>query len=288
MAGYIVTGKLGAGKGKFGVSKMAAAVMDGRRVATNFDLRLEHLVGPKNRNTVVRLPDRPTVADLEALGHGQPGEYDESRMGELHLDECASWLNARAFSDRGRAGLIDWFVHARKHGWQPFFYVQNMEMLDKQIRGAIADYCVKIIRADRVRIPIIGAFLGRFGRLPRVHIANYSMVDVPGIVVDRDMFRADDLHEAYDTRQVFREWARDPSDLRFADETYAGPFSYLSAWHLRGRFDASKARSGVFARLRRVPARPELKPKLPAVQLAAKLPPDEAMRWAGRYARYCP
>jgi len=288
MPNYIVTGKLGAGKGKFGVSRMREALQAGKRVATNFDLFHEHLTPASCRHAAIRVPDRPTFDDLMALGHGQPGDYDEDKMGELHLDECASWLNTRQYADKGRAALIDWIVHARKHGWCVYFYVQGLEMIDKQIREALADYCVKIIRADRIKVPVVGGLLPKkLSTLPRIHMANISMIDVPGVVIDRDYFRGDDLHDAYNTRQVFREWNRDPKHPGFATEDCMGPFSYLSAWHVKGRHDTPKPARSALARLFAAPARPRPapKPKLALVARLEALPPDQRIYWFHRLRR---
>lgn len=294
MTGYIVTGKLGAGKGKFGVSRMRDAfwthkhsglLQTTRRVASNFDLFTDKLLPAKSRATYVRLPDRPTAADLDALGKGAEGSYDEDAFGELHLDELASWLNARQHADKGRAALLDWFVHARKLRWHTFFYVQHIDMIDRQLREGLADYGVKIIRADRIKVPLVGSMLGKFGKLPRVHMANFAMIDVPGTVVDRDWFRGDDLHEGYDTEQRFREWRRDPAKDGFESETYMGPHTMLSAWHLKGRHQPQAA-----SRSRRwwqpPPApRPQPKPKHPLLARLAGLPPDRQVYWTQRLIR---
>lgn len=273
MAGYIVTGKPGAGKGKFGVMRMREALEEGRRVATNFNLHLDNLLPAKSRATAVRVPDRPTGDDLLALGSGSQGTYDETMFGELHLDEAASWLNTRQYADKGRAALIDWLVHQRKHRWHVYIYVQELGMIDKQIREGLADYCVKIVNANKMRIPVVGAVLGKkHGRMPRLHLANTSMLDLPGVIVERDWFRGDDLHDGYETEQRFREWARDPKHPMFHSEREMGSYSMLSAWHLKGRQEPTPKIS--------------LKPKLPIIAKLAKLPPDEAMRLAASYARF--
>ncbi len=287
---YVVQGKLGTGKGKYCVGKMQEALRAGRRVATNFDLRLEHLCRPDTKITATRVPDKPTAKDLDDIGHGNPVEsYNEEKNGVLVLDELGSWLNSRSFQGPERAALLDWLIHARKKGWDVYLIVQNIDMIDKQVRVGLAEYIVKCIRADKIKLPVVGVFLGKRGTLPKFHIANMSMADVPGIVIDREWFKGEDLHDAYDTLQIFRDWARDPSDPKFKTELYAGPFSYLSAWHLKGRHEAPVVKQTLLQRLFPGAAssrpRPALKPKLPAVQLCAKLPPDEAMRLAKRYAK---
>lgn len=286
MAVYIVTGKLGTGKGKFCMVKMREALQNGLRVATNFDLKLENLLRPSSRATVARVPDKPTAADLSAIGHGNPDTYNEDRNGVLVLDELGSWLNSRSFQDKDRLALIDWLIHARKHGWDCYLIVQNLDMIDKQVRLGLAEYLVTCIRADKVRIPVVGELLGKHGRLPRFHVARTSLTELPGVIVDRDYFRADDVQSAYDTRQIFRNWHRDPAAPEFASEIYAGPYSYLSPWHLKGRYLQPVVKRSFFSRIFRAPTRPPLKPKLPLVQRVAMLPPDEAWRHGRRLVNF--
>lgn len=269
MAVYLVQGKLGAGKGKYVVGKMEEALRQGLRVATNMDLRLENMLRPSSKRTVLRVPDKPSAADLEALGHGNPDSYDEEKNGVLVLDEAGTWLNSRSFMDRDRQAFIDWMLHARKHGWSVYLQVQDINMIDKQFRTGLAEVIVRCIRADKMRIPVIGQFLGKRGRLPRFHIANHSLADVPGFIMDREFYRNDHLQDAYDTRQVFR------SDYPH------GVHSVLSAWHLKGRF-AQPVRKGFWARMFASPAKPEPKPKLPLVAKLQSLPPDARVAWVGK------
>lgn len=268
MAVYVVQGKLGTGKTKFAVGKLREALLAGRRCATNLDLNMEHLMPAVHRGSVVRLPDKPTAQQLDMIGHGNPDSYDEDKNGVMVLDELGSWLNSRQFQDKNRAGLIDWLIHARKKGWDCYLIVQHADMIDKQVRIALAEYMVKCIRADKIRIPIVGAFLGKKGRLPRMHIAKISLADVPGVTVDQEWFRGDFLHAAYDTRQIFKE---DPE---------GAPFSYLSAWHLKGRFQSRKPRQSLLQALfpAKPRARPTPKPKRPEIEALGSLLPDTA--WA--------
>lgn len=208
MAVYSVEGKLGTGKTKFCVWRAQQALLEGRKVASNVDLHLQHLV--KNRSTnYVRVPDKPTAFDLECIGHGNPDSYDEDKNGILILDELATWLNTRSFQDKTRAPLIDWLIHARKHGWDVFLIVQDSGMIDKQVREALVEYRCRCMRFDKVKIPFLGAFLGMFSRraayMPRMHsVAARLGEGANAIVAERWMYRGDDLHAAYDTRQIFR------------------------------------------------------------------------------------
>lgn len=206
---YSIEGKLGTGKTKFAVWQAQLALSQGRRVASNVDLYLDKLV-PHKAVHYVRIPDKPTAWDLEAVGHGNPGSYDEDRNGVMILDELGTWLNARSFQDKSRAAVLDWLIHARKLGWDVYLIVQDAGMIDKQVREALIEYRVKLFRGDKIKIPFIGGILndlfgGRAGYLPRFHMAVARVGDGQGAVVaERWMFRGDDLHAAYDTRQIFR------------------------------------------------------------------------------------
>lgn len=286
MAVYVVSGKLGSGKGLYCVHKIQQALYDGRRVATNFDLKMENMLPHRSKKTAIRVPDKPLAQDLDDIGHGNPdNRYDESKAGVLVLDELGSWLNSRDFQSPERTKLIDWLIHARKKGWDVYLVVQNIEMIDKQVRVGLAEYLVKCVRADKMRIPMVGAFLGKLGKLPRFHIANILMPDVPGVVVDREWYRNTDLYEAYDTLQIFRDWHRNPADPGFKDETCLGPYSYLSPWHLtnhQGDKAALPLLQRLMPRVFNAPARPALKPKNRQVVAAAKLAKAEAWQAARR------
>lgn len=264
MAVYIVQGKLGTGKTKYCVGKLREALAQGRRAATNLDLRLENLTPVNSRATVIRVPDKPTAADLAVMGHGNPDSYDEERNGVLVLDELGSWLNSRQFQDAGRKQLIDWLIHARKHGWDCYLIVQHLNMLDKQVREALAEYVVRTIRADKLRIPMVGTFMGKYGHMPRFHIARIGLSDAPGLTIDRDFFRGDDLHDAYDTRQIFK------------DDPEARCFSFLSAWHIKGRHEVPVPRRSIWQRLcAPPPKRPAQGQKNWLAQALMRLEPDQ-------------
>jgi hypothetical protein len=258
MAVYAITGKLGAGKGKAGISKLRQYLRADKPIATNCDVFLEHLAGSDCRSTVTRVPDKPTATDLYMIGSGNkyvqftpnvqvqkdgtlkgfaPVEsptmldgFDESHNGILLLDECASWLNTRNFQDKGRAEILEWFIHARKYGWDVFFVMQNISQVDKQLRDSLFEYVVRVSRLDRMRVPLLSAAIqvgsagALSGAMPRVHIAVVRMgSSLEGLVADRWYFQGDDLHKAYNTTQVF-------------SETYPhGTHCLLSPWHLSAK-----------------------------------------------------
>lgn len=212
MAVYSVEGKLGTGKTKFAIWRAQDAMREGRRVASNVDIFLQHFVkDPKAR--YVRIPDKPTALDLDAIGHGNPDSYNEDRNGVLILDELGTWLNARSFQDKGRAPLLDWLIHARKLGWDVYLIVQDAGMIDRQVREALIEYQCKCMRMDKVKIPLVGGLLrdvaGMFGLksgfLPRFHLVAARLGSgQSAVVAERWQYRGDWLHAVYDTRQVFK------------------------------------------------------------------------------------
>lgn len=279
---YSVEGKLGTGKTKFCVWRAQQALLEGRRVASNVDLHT-HILHPRKRTSYIRLPDKPSSFDLEAMGHGNPESYNEDMNGILILDELGTWLNSRNFQDKGRASLIDWLIHARKLGWDVYLIVQDAGMIDKQVRDALVEYQCKCLRLDKVKIPLFGSILNifhkRWGYLPRMHTvaARVGGTGASAIVAERWMYRGTDLHAAYDTRQVFT--ANYPH----------GVHSVLNPW------DWQPAQ-GWMAKLKawrkaRTPARP--KPRtLPldaafhrVATLCCTLPPNDRMAIMARYAR---
>lgn len=234
MSIYVVTGKLGAGKSLLAVSRIRHYLREGRRVATNLDLTLENMLDAHNRAArVMRIPDKPTAGDLDAIGLGAD-ILDESRYGLLVLDELGTWLNARSWGDKDRQGVIDWLIHSRKRRWDVILLVQNQSMMDKQVREALLEYLVTCKRLDKVKVPVLGA-LGKWlslgawnGCIGRVHLgvvvyAAGTAILANALVVERWLYRGVDLFRAYDTEQVF-------------SSTYAhGLFSYLTPWHVVGR-----------------------------------------------------
>ena len=276
MAVYSVEGKLGTGKTKFCVWRAQQALLEGRRVASNVDLKCE-LLTPFRRTNYVRLPDKPSSFDLEAMGHGNPDSYDEDRNGVLILDELGTWLNARSFQDKGRAGLLDWLIHARKHGWDVYMIVQDAGMIDRQVREALIEYQIRCMRGDKCKIPIIGGILGTFnkkwGYLPKFHLATARVGYSAQIVAERWMFKGHDLHAAYDTRQVFR------ADYEHGAFTPLPPWDWKPAKGLSVRVREWLAR---FRTGQRKKNTIELKPKSATMAGVMTLSPDQRVMVARR------
>lgn len=284
MAVYSVEGKLGTGKTKFCVWMAQQALLAGRRVASNVDLDCTVLT-PFKRSMYVRIPDKPTARDFEAMGHGNPDSYDEDRNGVLILDELGTWLNSRAFQDKDRMPVIDWLIHARKHGWDVYLIVQDAGMIDKQVREALIEYQCRCMNLAKIRIPVVGKLLSVFyeraGYLPRMHVVTARTGYGQGqIVADRWTFRGADLHAAYDTRQVFTS-------------TYPhGAHSVLPPWDWKPRplpwlvRAVPMAVSVIRGLLRPPQAAPRPSgPRVPLVQVLQRLPPERRVYWHRRFVQ---
>jgi hypothetical protein len=233
MAVYVVTGKLGGGKTLLSVKQIQLRLQAGAPVATNLDLNLVHLIGKNAKNTrVIRIPDKPSIDDLTAIGYGNK-EYDEAKNGLLVLDECGTWFNSRNWNDKTRKPVNDWFLHARKLGWDVILIIQDVMLLDSQARSAIAEHTVFCRRLDRMGIPfitpLIKAITGVRLTLPRMHIARVVYgITKDDLVVDRWVDRGSSLYASYDTKQLF------------LDDYKHGAFSMLPPWNIYGRHSAAK------------------------------------------------
>lgn len=237
MTVWFVTGGLGSGKGLAAIGKIREYAYNGNRIAGNLDVFLDKLCKNVNSKvTYVRVPDRPTAFDLMSLGNGNP-TYDEENNGLLVLDELVTWFNSRTWNQKSRAELIDWFVHARKHGWDILFMQQSIEAVDKQLVDNLMGNHVPMSDLSQINVPFLGRAWKHYSprnkplKLPKIHIGTVMYLNK--VKADRWTFRAKDLYGAYDTKQVFTEF----NDF--------GPHSQLSRWHLEGRYTVAKKKAGV-------------------------------------------
>lgn len=230
MADYAVTGKKGSGKSLFAVGIIRDALLSGKKVATNLDVYLDHLLSPVNRSTFYRIPDRPVVEDLEAIGRGQEGCVEENN-GVIVLDETSTFFNSRAFGDKSRQPLLDWLVHSRKLGWDVYYICQGLEQIDKQLRTTMIEYHISVKRTDKWPIPFITPLFKLVGlnvRFPKMHIGVIRHgVERDSLVVDRRFYRAAELFPAYDTQQLFLDREHPKA---------CGLHTVLSAYHIKGRY----------------------------------------------------
>jgi hypothetical protein len=232
---YFVTGKLGSGKTLAAVGRIRDSINKGLPVATNLDLHIEKFRNKNLRNIeITRLPDKPSINDLNAIGIGNHS-YDEDQNGLLVLDECGTWFNSRGWADKSRQPVIDWFLHARKLGWDVIFIVQDISLVDKQAREALAEMTVFCRRMDRLQIPFIGSItkllFGKQLRLPKIHMGVVKYGDSKDhLTVDRWVYLGKDLYPLYDTKQVFVSGEQ-------------GIYQYLTPWHLVGRYQQHRTLS---------------------------------------------
>lgn len=233
-----VQGKLGGGKGKYSVLQAQEYLRAGRPVATNMDLVLENLVSPRNKMHVIRVPDKPRIADLENLGFSYTGEYNKKKNGLLILDELGTWFNSRNWNDKGRKQIIDFMLHIRKYGWDVILQVQDISLVDKQLRDATGQLLVNCINLDSVPVPWVSfftrLFFGKSIYLPEFHKANTYLGDSKsGYKLEGIFYRGKEIHSAYNTRQVF---SMDEQELNGQTVDMRSSYCLLSAWHLKGRY----------------------------------------------------
>lgn len=246
-----VTGRLGTGKTLVSVGVALQYLKKGRMVATNVDLYPEHFWDPRNRNTrIYRLPDHPSSDDLKSLPPGNstlvtgpdgsliPGpNYDPSANSLLLLDELAQFLNTRSYGDKDRLNIISFLVLLRKRGWDAYFIVQHIDMVDKQIREALAQetgYCRDM---SRIPIPILGGLTRRltgrtltFPKTFRVTFRDGYSAD--GLVIEKKTIPAGNIKRCYNTAQVLdRDYV--PS-WAINHHGTAGVHMLLTPWHLVG------------------------------------------------------
>ncbi|MGZ6005441.1 MAG: zonular occludens toxin domain-containing protein [Candidatus Saccharimonadales bacterium] len=206
MAVYFITGKLGCGKTLCAVGRINDYLQQGRRVATNLDIKMEALTKPDSKVSIIRVPDKPSQRDLIAMGEGAPTN-DESTFGLLVLDELAGWFNSRNWRDKDRLPVIQWFRMARKLHWDILLIVQDLESLDSQLVNALCEHLVVCKRTDRLTMPIIGPLAKTIGIqsiFPKVHVAKvYYGQTTSAMQVDRWWYRGKHLYGAYDTDQKF-------------------------------------------------------------------------------------
>lgn len=237
---YLVQGPLGSGKTLICVKRITDALNRGCKIATNIDLFLENLVNPWAKKTfVLRMPDKPSLEDFEALPMGYEGKKINERLnGVLVLDECLLWLNSRQWNDKNRGGINDWMVLARKRRWDIYFLIQDVESMDKQTRENFGEHVVTCRRTDRFNIPFVGWILNLISKsladskfaLPKVHVGvvQYGKTSLAP-VVDHWTVWTNSLYKGYNTEQIFMN-PDNPDACRI--------HSVLPPWYVYGRYNS--------------------------------------------------
>jgi hypothetical protein len=241
--GTLLCGKRGSGKSLIAVSMIRDRLAKGSMVATNLNLRLDHLISPRNKVRPFRLPDWPTAPDFEQLPLGNPGleikegqvyigkTYKEENNGLLVLDEIATFINSRSWQAKDRQDLISWLLQSRKFGWDLLFLCQHPRLLDAQIRDSLFDLFGTVRRLDKVQMPFFGRIAALFGvriRMPRIHIVALKYGFHEGApVAERIWCRGVELFNCYDTTQKI--------DPAVGIPTGSG-YQYLSGWDIRGKY----------------------------------------------------
>ncbi|SFJ29403.1 Zonular occludens toxin (Zot) [Pseudomonas guineae] len=213
MAVYIVTGKLGAGKTLLLILKILDYLKAGRRVAVNVDVKMDKLCKRDNKySRLIRLPDLPSAADLIGLEFGHD-TYDEEKFGGIFLDEAGVWLNSRDWNQGGRTDLLKFFLFLRKRRWDLWLCVQNVNVIDKQIRESIAEHVVYINRWDKLKIPFFLRIPGRLltlgmwkGNLPKMHqaVVKYG-AKFNSPKVEDWFYQGKEFYSFYDTTQEYNK-----------------------------------------------------------------------------------
>jgi zonular occludens toxin Zot len=254
VADYAIIGKKGAGKSLCAVGFIREALVKNKRVATNLNINLDALMHHSSGKTITRLPDHPTVHDLEAIGRGQAGVVEDDN-GIIVLDETSHFMNARQYQDKGRQSVLDWLTESRKVGWDVYYIMQGLRQMDAQVRETQIEYVVHIKKTDKWPIPVVTPLTSFFFgsdhaiRFPKMHIAVIRQgIDRDALLLSRHFFKSVEFYSAYDTQQRFRPQLPVPevdSDGRLNCPDYTGLsldrfspglHSVLSAWHLKGRY----------------------------------------------------
>lgn len=252
----LIAGKRGSGKGLAAMHLISMALGDGRVVATNINLFVEHLVPAYNETPWYRIPDFPSAADLSALPLGnpniqwQPGEADpvlmpgfkESENGLLALDEAGNFLASRQWSGEERQKLINWLSQSRKYGWDLLFLSQHVGMIDKQVRDALIEIQGTVRRLDKIAVPLLSPiwkhFTGRTLFFPRLHMVplKYGFgADAP--LSERFLYRGIGFYQAYNTLQkIHPDTGQQGSSWMFSAYDVKG--RYMAKWDLRRQMAA--------------------------------------------------
>ncbi|AXH77283.1 MAG: assembly protein [Inoviridae sp.] len=112
--------------------------------------------------------------------------------------------------------------------WDVYLIIQDISMLDKQARKALAEHVVYCRRTDRMNIPIIGSIFklltgGNRMPVPKWHIAIVKYGDQQhSLQVDSWWYNGTELYNSYDTSQIFS------TDYNLGSFCYVPPYILYS------------------------------------------------------------
>lgn len=206
MAIYLIEGPPGNGKSAYGARAIARALAKRRPVVTNIEPRSDFadFVASKTAG-VSRSKRRRRAGEIARSMHYSPDPDDLFRVrlrgrgegrGLAVLDEAASWLNARSWSDANRGDSNDWFRKHRHRGFDVLLLVQDKDMLDKQVRS-LPEVVVEMRNARKFRragIPIIP-----FHFFIAVHYWHAGGGPMTRVVLRKEAFRLGWWKDLYDT-----------------------------------------------------------------------------------------
>ena len=252
MSVYVITGKLGSGKGLQAARVIQDFLKRGRYVATNMDIFPEHLLPAwNNNNRLQRLPDYPTADDLNNIGFKHfndsknrfEGRGTNSKnykfFGALVLDEMSVWMNSHNWNDPKIAEVRSWIANARKLGWHVYFITQNSDQMDRQTRESFIEFELNCKALELSFIPFVGSFLNAFFSKKsseddentndyRLHfsILKFGLNEYATKLKRTFIFDPKSLYLSYDTNQVYLK----------SNPDSVGLHSVLSPYLIKGRY----------------------------------------------------
>lgn len=196
------------GKSVFALGMIQEYLHQGRHIVCNFPLNydaVQSTYGKKYKSAKITIcSPRPEPSELFSLGAGYHDDHPdvEEMGGLLVIDEAGTWINSRTWNDKHRSEITRWFTLSGKLGWDVLLLVQDPNLLDKQIRDAGIEIFGRVMRTDRVRVPILGI------KLPRVHIATFRYgMDANAIKCFSKMYRGNGIYKYFDTHFMFDDFA---------------------------------------------------------------------------------
>ena len=196
------------GKSVFAMGMIQEYLFEGRRVVCNFPIDYDAVQATRGKRykqaRITICSPRPVSEELYALGKGYHPDYpdNEEKGGLLVIDEAGSWINARTWQDADRQAIVKWFTLSGKLGWDVLLLVQDPDLLDKQIKNAGVEIFGRVMRTDRVKIPILGI------KMPRFHVVTFRYgTESNAVKCFHKFYRGNWLYKYFDTHFMFEDFA---------------------------------------------------------------------------------